>query len=80
MGQRGNDPETDRVASSPGFAQAGLKLGDGASSLVLFALMVMTCVDVVGRYRSNASGTDCAPRFGVRISFHAVCTTGSDGG
>jgi len=54
MGQRGNDPETDRAASSPGFAQAGLKLGDGASSLVLFALMVMTCVDVVGRYFLNA--------------------------
>ena len=49
MGQRGNDPDTDRIASSPAFARAGLKLGDGASSLVLFALMVMTCVDVIGR-------------------------------
>tara|TARA_B100002003_G_scaffold185410_1_gene173787 strand:- start:240 stop:797 length:558 start_codon:yes stop_codon:yes gene_type:complete len=28
--------------------------GDGVSSIVLFALMVMTCVDVVGRYFFNA--------------------------
>ena len=55
MGQRNNDPEAVRhVASSPESAKVWLKLGDGASSLVLFTLMAMTCVDVVGRYFFNA--------------------------
>ena len=39
----------------PGFRPSHLtKAGDGLSSVALFALMVMTCVDVTGRYFFNA--------------------------
>ncbi len=39
----------------PGFRPSHLtKAGDGLSSVALFALMVMTCVDVPGRYFFNA--------------------------
>ena len=39
----------------PGFRPSHLtKAGDGLSSVALFALIVMTCVDVTGRYFFNA--------------------------
>ena len=55
MSRRVNGPETfDHAVPSPNSAYAWLKFGDGASSLVLFALMVMTCIDVIGRYFFNS--------------------------
>ena len=55
MGQPNNDPETvHNPVPSSDLANAWLKFGDGASSLVLFALMAMTCIDVVGRYFLNS--------------------------
>ncbi|MDP6397727.1 MAG: TRAP transporter small permease [Arenicellales bacterium] len=52
-------PGTGRSATEhdnhPGFRPSHLmKAGDGLSSVALFALMVMTCVDVAGRYFFNA--------------------------
>ncbi len=41
-------------ASAGRFAAWLNRLADGASALVLFALMAMTCIDVIGRYFFNA--------------------------
>ena len=55
MSRRVNGPETfDRAVPSLDSTDAWLKFGDGASALVLFALMAMTCIDVVGRYFFNS--------------------------
>ena len=55
MSRRVNGPETfDHAVPSLDSTDAWLKFGDGASALVLFALMAMTCIDVVGRYFFNS--------------------------
>ena len=55
MSRRVNGPETfDHAVPSLDSTDAWLKFGDGASALVLFALMAMTCIDVVGRYFLNS--------------------------
>jgi TRAP-type transport system small permease protein len=49
------EPETEDDAPEETTATDWLRqLTDGASSLVLFLLMAMTCVDVIGRYFFNA--------------------------
>jgi len=55
MSRRVNDPETfQHAVPSSDSTDFWLKFGDGASALVLFALMAMTCIDVVGRYFFNS--------------------------
>ena len=56
MNQRpGTGRSVTEYDSHSGFRLSYLAgAGDGVSSIVLFALMVMTCVDVVGRYFFNA--------------------------
>ena len=55
MSHRVNDPATvDHSIPSSDSASPWLKFGDGASSIILFALMGMTCIDVIGRYFFNS--------------------------
>ncbi len=51
------NPAGEEHQRGPSAGRFGLwlnRLADGASSLVLFALMAMTCIDVIGRYFFNA--------------------------
>jgi TRAP-type C4-dicarboxylate transport system permease small subunit len=55
MGQRENRALTENEHNThPGFRLSALAgVGDWVSCIVLFALMAMTCIDVVGRYFFN---------------------------
>jgi|TARA_B100000315_G_C14574299_1_gene587186 TRAP-type C4-dicarboxylate transport system permease small subunit len=45
---------TDDTSKGNAVANLLRRLTDGTSSLFLFAMMVMTCIDVVGRYAFNS--------------------------
>ena len=59
MTDQPTDPRSDRASDridAPSGTRAGRYLAaipDGVSSLVLFVLMVMTCIDVIGRELLN---------------------------